>query len=205
MSITTYTELKAAIADWLNRDDISDARLSDFISFAENRIYHELRIPTMERVVLLDTDSDGKAFIPADFLEAKDVFFNNSPLDRISLTDLMSRDDDSGKPYYFAREGGYLTFLPNPGDITGTDDELRMIYYAEPDRLSVTVADNSVFLLAPDLYLYGALVAGGVYLGVPQDKITVWQTSFADLMQRLMGHARQAEVSGSTMTIQSGY
>lgn len=205
MSITTYTELKAAIADWLNRDDLSDARLSDFISFAENRIYHELRIPTMERVVLMDTDSDGKAFIPADFLEAKDVFFNGDPLDRISLTDLMSRDDASGKPFYFAREGGYLTFLPNPGDITDTDDELRMIYYAEPDRLSATVADNSVFLLAPDLYLYGALVAGGVYLGVPQDKITIWQTSFADLMQRLMGHARQSEVSGSTMTIQSGY
>lgn len=205
MSITTYTELKAAIADWLNRDDLSDARLGDFISFAENRIYHELRIPTMERVVLMDTDSDGKAFIPADFLEAKDVFFNDDPLDRISLTDLMSRSNHAGKPYYFAREGGYLTFLPNPGDITGTDDELRMIYYAEPDRLSATNADNSVFLLAPDLYLYGALVAGGVYLGVPQDKITVWQTSFADLMQRLMGHARQAEVSGSTMTIQSGY
>jgi hypothetical protein len=205
VSIITYTELKVAIADWLNRDDISDARLNDFISFAENRIYHELRIPTMERVVLLDTDSDGKAFIPADFLEAKDVFFNDEPLDRVSLTDLMSRGPHAGKPYYFAREGGYLTFWPNPGDTTTTGDELRMIYFAEPDRLSATNADNSVFLLAPDLYLYGALVAGGVYMGVPQDKIMVWQTSFADIMQRLMGHARQSEVSGSTMTTQSGY
>ena len=205
MSITTHTELKAAIADWLNRDDLSTARLDDFVSFAENRIFHELRIPTMERVVLLDTDSAGKAYIPADFLEAKDVFFNDAPLDRISLTDLMSRGSASGKPQAFAREGGYLTFWPNPGDITDTDDELRMIYYAEPDRLSATNADNSVFLLAPDLYLYGALVAAGVYLTVPQEKITIWQTSFADLMQRLMGHARQAEVSGSTMTIQSGY
>lgn len=205
MSITTYSELKTAVADWLNRDDISDARLSDFVSFAENRIFHELRIPTMERVVLLDTDSDGKAFIPADFLEAKDVFFNGSPLDRISLTDLMARGSASGTPYTFARENGYLTFWPNPGDTTGTGDELRMIYYAEPDRLSATVADNSVFLLAPDLYLYGALVAAGVYVAVPQEKIALWQQSFDDLMQRLIGHARQAEVSGSTMTIKSGY
>ena len=205
MSITTYTELKAAIADWLNRDDLSGARLGDFISFAENRIFHELRIPTMERVVLLDTDSDGKAFIPADFLEPKDVFFNDAPLDRISLTDLMSRDSASGVPHAFAREGGYLTFWPNPGDITATDDELRMIYYAEPERLSATNADNSVFLLAPDMYLYGSLVAAGIYITVPQEKIALWQTSFGDLMQRLMIHARQAEVSGSTMTIQSGY
>lgn len=205
MSITTYTELKAAVADWLNRDDISDARLGDFISFGENRIFHELRVPTMERVVLLDTDSTGKAYIPSDFLEAKDVFFNGKPLDRISLTDLTARGTAAGKPTEFAREGGYLTFWPNPGDITGTDDELRMIYYAEPARLSDTTASNSVFLLAPDLYLYGALVAAGIYVSVAPEKISMWQQSFDDLTQRLIGHARQAEVSGSTMTIKSGY
>lgn len=205
MSITTYTELKAAVADWLNRDDISDARLSDFVSFAENHIYHQLRIPTMERVVLLDTDSDGKAYIPADFLEAKDVFFNGVPLERISLTDLMARSDASGRPYYFAREGGYLTFWPNPGDNTYTDDEIRVIYYAEPDRLSATNPDNSVFLLAPDLYLYGALVEGSVYIGTPPEKTSLWKAKFDELVERLMQHARQAEVSGSTAVIQSGY
>lgn len=205
MSITTYSELKAALADWLNRDDISDDRLGDFVSFAENRIFHELRIPTMERVVLLDTDSAGKAYIPADFLEAKDVFFNGAPLDRTSLSDLTSRGAAVGKPQTFARENGLLVFWPNPGDITGTDDELRMIYYAEPDRLSATNAANSVFLLAPDLYLYGALVAAGVYVSVAPEKLALWQQSFGDLMQRLIGHARQAEVSGSTLTIKSGY
>jgi hypothetical protein len=205
VSITTYTELKAAIADWLNRDDLSDARLGDFVSFAENRIYHKLRIPTMERVVLLDTDGDGMAYIPADFLEAKDVFFNDVPLDRISLTDLMSRGSASGKPQAFAREGGMLRFWPNPGDTTDTDDELRMIYFAEPERLTATNADNSVFLLAPDLYLYGSLVAAGVYMTVPPEKIGLWSQAFEDIADRLMGHARQAEVSGSTMSIQSGY
>jgi hypothetical protein len=205
VTIATYTELKAAIADWANRDDLADARLGDFVSFAENRIFHELRIPTMERVVLLDTDSDGKAYIPADFLEAKDVFYNDAPLDRISLTDLTARGTAGGKPMTFAREGGYLTFWPTPGDITGTDNELRMIYYAEPDRLSAQNADNSVFLLAPDLYLDGALVAAGVYLGSPMEKINTWQASFDDLLARLTSHARQAEVSGSTMMVKSGY
>jgi hypothetical protein len=205
VSINSYTELKTAIADWINRDDLTDARLSDFVSFAENRIFHELRIPTMERVVVLDTDSEGKAYIPADFLEAKDVFYNGAPLDRISLTDLTARGVAEGKPMTFAREGGYLTFWPTPGDITGTDNELRMIYYAEPDRLSEENADNSVFLLAPDLYLYGALVAAGVYLASPMEKINTWQASFDDLLSRLTTHARQAEVSGSTMMVKSGY
>lgn len=205
MSIATYTELKTAVADWLNRDDVSDARLSDFVSFAENHIFHKLRVPTMERVVLLDTDSEGKAYIPADFLEAKDVFFNDQPLERISLTDLMARGAHAGKPYYFAREGGYLTFWPNPGDNTETDDEIRVIYYAEPERLSATNADNSIFLLSPDLYLYGALVEGGVYLGMVDDKVGRWKAKFEELMTRLTEHARQAETSGSTATIKSGY
>ena len=205
MSITTYSELKTALADWLNRDDISDERLGDFVSFAENRIYHQLRIPTMERTVLLDTDSSGKAYIPADFLEAKDVFFNGAPLERISLTSLASRTGTAGKPYYFARENGMLRFWPNPGDNTGTSDEIRMIYYAEPDRLSSTVADNSVFLLAPDLYLYGALVEASVYIGTPPEKTGLWKAKFDELVDRLTQHARQAEVSGSTSTIQSGY
>lgn len=205
MSITTYSELKTAVADWLNRDDLDDGRLGDFIQFSENRIYHELRIPTMERVVLLDTDSDGQAYIPADFLEAKDVFFNDAPLDRVSLTDLMSRTTASGSPKCFARSNGYLKFWPNPGDTTTTGDDLRMIYYAEPARLSADNADNSVFLLAPDLYLYGALVSAGVYVGSPPEKIALWQQSFDDLMQRLMLHSRQADVSGSTLSIKSGY
>lgn len=205
MSITTFTELKAAVADWLNRDDLSDARLADFISFAENRIYHELRIPTMERVVLLDTDSDGKAYIPADFLEAKDVFFNDAPLERVSLTDLAGRGSAAGKPYYFARETGYLTFWPNPGDNTYTNDQIRVIYYAEPERLSATNPDNSVFLLAPDLHLYGALVEGGVYTGAAPEKMGLWKAKFDELLDRLTQHARQAEVSGSTALIKSGY
>jgi len=205
VSVANYSELKTAIADWLNRDDISDARLADFVSFAENHIFHKLRIPTMERIVLLDTDSDGLAYIPADFLEAKDVFFNDSPLERISLTDLKTRGAHSGKPYYFARESGQLMFWPNPGDTTTTGDDLRMVYYAEPDRLSGTVATNSVFLLSPDLYLYGALAEGGVYLGMSADKVGLWKAKFTELMDRLTEHARQAETSGSTATILSGY
>jgi len=34
MALTTYTELKASIADWLNRSDLT-AAIPDFISLAE--------------------------------------------------------------------------------------------------------------------------------------------------------------------------
>ena len=68
MSITNYTELKTAVADWLNRDDLTDARITDFIQMAENRIFHVLRVPPMEKYANLTTDTEGKVTVPGDFL-----------------------------------------------------------------------------------------------------------------------------------------
>ena len=201
MSITSFSELKTAVADWMNRDDLSDARITDFIDIATNRIFHVLRIPAMEKFVAITVDSNGKIALPSDFLEAKDVLFNDKPLERISLTEFYSRGISQGQPIAFSRESEYLRLSPNPGNVAG----MKMIYYAEPPRLSSTVTTNEVFGIAPELYLYGALVAAGTYLGSPVEKMQIWSESFNDTMQRMTDHARQAEVSGSTNTVASGY
>ena len=78
MSITNYSGLKASIANWLNRTDLT-SEIPDFIELAENRIFHDVRVPTNEKTVLLTLSSDGYATIPSDFLEVKDVFFNYNP------------------------------------------------------------------------------------------------------------------------------
>lgn len=201
MSITTYTELKTAVADWLNRDDLSDARVTDFIQMAENRIFHVLRIPPMEKYANLTTDSEGKVTVPGDFLEAKDVLFNAKPLERISTTEFYARDAAQGTPISFMRETVYLRFWPTPG----SGNAVKMVYYALPAALSDSNASNAVFAMSPELYLYGALVAAGTYLGVPVEKLQVWSESFNDTIKRLMDNARQAEVSGSTATVANGY
>lgn len=202
MSITTYSELKTALADWLNRDDLSDAALSDFVQIAENRIFHVLRIPPMEKYANLTTDSQGRVTLPGDYLEAKDVLFNDVPLDRITVNDYYSRLPSAGTPTSFTRETIYLRFWPNPGaGVAGA----KMVYYAQPTALSDANPTNPVFSMAPELYLYGALVASAAYLGSPVEKIQVWSESFNDAMQRLVDHARLSEVSGSTVTIKNGY
>lgn len=43
MALDTYTGLKAAIASWLMRDDLTDA-IPDFIMLAEARISRTLRV-----------------------------------------------------------------------------------------------------------------------------------------------------------------
>ena len=85
MSLATYAELKSSVANWLNRTDLT-AEIPDFIKLAENRIAHEVRLPTIEKTASMTPNAQGAIAIPADFLELIDVFYNDKPIDRVSLT-----------------------------------------------------------------------------------------------------------------------
>jgi hypothetical protein len=199
MSFTNYDGLKASVADWLNREDLS-AVIPDFIELAENRIFHELRSPLNEKTILLTLSSDGYATLPSDFLEAKDVFWNYNPLSRISLTQLHSYVPVSGQsPEHFARETYRLRFFPTPTVLA--TDEIRMIYYFTPDRLT-SATSNVVYAGAPELYLYATLAEASTYMGSDSSR---WEQGYQNAVGRIMQHAKTAEYSGSTATIQSGY
>jgi len=97
MSLTTYTGLKAAIANWLNRTDLS-AEIPDFIELAESRLAHEVRIPTIEKKTVISLDAEGFTTKPADFLELKHMFFNDTPLIRVSITKMHNFEASTGVP-----------------------------------------------------------------------------------------------------------
>ena len=59
---SNYEELKAAVADWLGRDDLSP-RIPDFIALAEKRMARELRPRALERRLLLDVAA-GQERVP---------------------------------------------------------------------------------------------------------------------------------------------
>jgi hypothetical protein len=198
MSFSTYSELKSAIADWLNRTDLTN-QIPDFITLAENRISHELRIPAIEKSIILNVAS-GYATLPSDFLEAKDVFCNYDPLTRVSLSEIHRLESRSGTPELFARETYRLMFYPTP---VGDDDEIRMIYYYDVGRLSDSQTSHVLLDLAPELYLYGALVEATDYLG--GDQLGAYEAKFQAAMSRLVKHSRDSEVAGATPIVSSGY
>ena len=49
MAIGTYSELQTAVANWLDRDDLTD-RIPEFIALAEAKMNRVLRISLMENV-----------------------------------------------------------------------------------------------------------------------------------------------------------
>ena len=203
MSLATYSGLKASIANWLNRTDLA-TEIVDFIELAENRISHELRIPAMEKTILLSVSSDGYAVLPNDYLEAKDVFWNYEPLDRISLTQLYRLMDRSGaNPECFARETYRLKLYPTP-TVTSTD-ELRMIYYADPGRLTDAAPTNDLLSLAPEVFLFASLVQAAVFLGTDMAQKQAWEAEYQTALARLIKHSRESEFSGATPQVELGY
>lgn len=202
MSLSTYSGLKASIANWLNRTDLAN-EIPDFIELAENRISHELRIPAMEKTILLNVNSEGYATLPSDFLEAKDVFWNYEPLDRIPPAQLYRMVDRSGPPEAFARETYRLKFYPTP---TVTEsDEMRMIYYYDPGRLTDEAPTNVLLSTAAELYLFGSLVQAAVFLGTDLAQKDAWEAEYQTALARITKHAREAEYGGGTPMVSAGY
>ena len=67
MALTNYDDLKASIADFLNRDDLT-AVIPDFITLAEGQLNKELRHWRMQDRVVSIVDSQYTA-LPNNFLE----------------------------------------------------------------------------------------------------------------------------------------
>tara|TARA_B110000285_G_scaffold113059_1_gene128326 strand:+ start:229 stop:828 length:600 start_codon:yes stop_codon:yes gene_type:complete len=199
MSLTTYDGLKNSIANWLNRTDLT-SEIPDFIALAEDRLSQEVRVPTIEKTAAVILDANGAVTIPADFLELKYAFYNENPLERVSLTELRGYVKTSGDPVIFAREARQFVFQPIP-TMTATD-RLIFIYYKDVPALSALAPTNELLEMAPQLYLYSSLVEASNFLGSDPSR---WETSYQSALSRLLLHARSAEFAGSTPQISSGY
>ena len=121
MALTTYTELKTSLADWLNRSDLTSV-IPDFISLAEAQIERQLR--TRQMIVRATASFAAAAeygTVPDDFLEAKAIKLNTNPVTNLTFQTIDAMDSlsnttylSSGKPLYFSVVGNQFRLLPIP-------------------------------------------------------------------------------------------
>ena len=189
MALSTYTELKTSVADWLNRSDLTTA-IPDFISLAEAQIERTLR--TRQMIVRANASFDAQyGAVPSDFLETKSLKLTSTnpqtPLQFLSsdaLDNEMTNYTASGKPKFFGIVGGQFRIVPTP-DATYTTE---LTYYAKLTKLSSSVASNWHLASSPDIYLYGSLLQAAPYL---QDdaRIQTWAT----LYERALNDSQTAD------------
>ena len=194
MALTTYTELKTSIGDWLNRADLTSV-IPDFISLAEAQVERTLR--TRQMIVRANASFDAQyGAVPSDFLETKSLKLTSTnpetPLSFLSIDALdneASKFTASGKPKFFGVVGGQFRIVPTP-DATYTTE---LTYYAKLTKLSSSVATNWLLTANPDIYLYGSLLQAAPYL---QDdaRIQTWAT----LYERALNDSQTADDRGAS-------
>jgi hypothetical protein len=165
MSITSYTELKQACADWLNRADL-EQQIPDFIKLAEATLNKVLRSSYMVANATASL-TGGKAALPSDALEIIYVEVQglpDSPLEQVTADQLLmlrrARLRSSGTPRFFAVIGRELWVSAIPSSAT----TLSTSYYQKIPTLSSSNATNWLLGDAPDLYLYTALMHASPFL-----------------------------------------
>lgn len=202
MAIGTLTELKAEIASYLNRDDLTTA-IPTFISLAEDAFNRDIRHRKMiKRAQATLTAGDSYLALPSDFLEAIAFTIQASPNVLLSLRTIEQLASDNpnnttGKPTGFALVGDEIKFAPIP-DAAYT---IELVYYASFARLGD--ADPSNWLLAnhADAYLFGALVQASPYL-LDDARIPVWGSLLTRSIQGINGENDRGAYSGGPQRIQ---
>lgn len=195
MALTTYDELKAAVANWLNRDDLT-ATIPDFISLAESRIARRLRVAEMEKTMTAYLTS-GAVALPPDFEEARRIHSSAAGAYATALQPLSPSQagdryptSQSGVPIHYTITGNTLSTYPNGGS-----GQVTMTYYARPPALAA-YGTNWLLAKAPDVYLYGALLEAAPFLGDDQRTAT-WASLFDRACDALQSADQRTRYSSS--------
>jgi hypothetical protein len=210
--LDTYTNLQVEIADYLARDDLN-SKIPTFIALCEAKLNRELYVRQMEQrsTVIIDTTSDEPEFIslPSDFQSMRSIRLKSTNLrSRLEFKTGVAMDEHqtqignvSGEPRYFTIVGDEIELSPAPDDAY----TIEMVYRKTIPSL-VDNDTNWLLTLAPDVYLYGALLEATPYTK-DDNRIQVWAAGFSSALDSLnrLGMASsfnagplQIQVSGTT-------
>jgi hypothetical protein len=192
--ITTYGELKTAIANWLDDDNLT-SRIPEFVSLCEDRIAQNIRIRLMETSADLTINAQ-EVSLPTGYLGHRRLYLLGNP---VRILNYETPDNfwqsymstDTAKPVAFTVEGDNFVFGPAP-DISYTG---KILYYKRLTAFSDDADTNTLLTTARGLYLYGSLIEASTYL---EDDVSIlkWSALFDDLIDKVMTNDKRDRASG---------
>jgi hypothetical protein len=201
MALTNYTDLKATVASYLGRSDLTN-QIPDFITLAELRLSRDIRTrKLLKSVTTTMTGGDPTIGLPSDFLELRDIYVEATP--RITVTYMapsaFSRDarvTDSGRPVFYTTLGSEFVFAPIPD----TNYTVEMLYYFKPVAMSDSVASNEFMANYPDALLYATLGEAEPYL-MNDARINTWAAMYDRSITRINTSDENSEYAGVPLSM----
>lgn len=196
-----WTELKASLAEWLNRSDLT-SKIPEFIALAERRFNRVIVAPERETTTTASLAVEALS-LPTDFWQLRSIYLDTDPrqkLEQVTLAVLRSEyaDQTTGKPRVFAIADGQFIFGPAP-DATYT---VEIVYTATIAPLDGTTATNWLLDKHPDIYLYGSLLAAEAYVW-NDERLPVWKNALDEALGELAGVSNRQRYSASPMRLRS--
>ena len=219
MALATYTDLQSAVANWLNRTDLTTV-IPDLISLGEARIR---RNQNWFRQIYSQTTAGGgnpltitaQPQVLPDTVRRIDALFASTAIWTHTIEvrpvsawrDLTERyTNTTGVPQdavfipmmdTFLQTTGPLLYLFPPPDLTGGNPfSVDFTYIADLPPISTAVP--TLFLRHPDLYLYAALAESAPFLQ-HDERLPVWETRYAQIVKEINLERDRAEF-GATAT-----
>jgi hypothetical protein len=209
MALGTFTELKDALADWLDRSDLTD-RIPDFITLAEARLNRDVRIRPMEVRSSMETTAGQRYFnLPGGYLQMRNMQINSNPITPLEyitpeMLDRLYGSDTTGKPKAYTLIGDEIQLAPIPD----SDYTVEMAFYEKftplGDGTSGTVTSNWLTTNAPDVLLYGALLEAEPFIK-NDERIALWLNAYNGAVKKIQDADARDRHSGSAMRIRNIY
>lgn len=195
MALDSWTNLKAEIADWSNRSDLT-AVIPTFITLAEAQLNRKLRTRDMIERSTATIDSEFTA-LPSDFLAPRTFKLDASPPltlryvspDELNRMKALSGDEAGIPEVYTVTDGGFQIY-PAPQD----EYDAELSYWKKIPALSADNASNWLLVRHPDAYLYGALLQAAPYL-IDDVRIAAWGTLYQTVLSDIQDEDRNDDMA----------
>lgn len=209
--IVDYASLQVAVTEYLARDQDATliARIPTFVQLAEAKFNRQLFVRQMEQrsTALVDNGSSEPEFVslPGDFQSMRRVrlsgvagkpgleFKSGAQIDEYRF----GTSDVAGQPRYFTVFGDEIEIAPTP-DGTYT---IEMVYRRSIPSLAAHDT-NWLLALAPDLYLYGALLESAPYIK-EDGRIQTWGLGFTSALNDLNNLGLTSTFNAGPMTVRA--
>ena len=207
MAISTYSELNTAVANWLDRDDLTD-RIPEFIALCEARFNRLLRIRAMEYKQTASTVAGQRNLaLPTGFIQMRNLQMNASPIVPMQyvtpeIYDRLYGSTFTGTPEMYTIIADEIQLGPIPASV----QTIEMLFYKKFDALTDVATTNWMITNAPDVYLYGCLLEAEPFI-MNDPRVQLWATGFKQAISDMQEQDNKDRHSGSALRVMntSGY
>jgi|SRR6185437_5880098 len=199
--IVDYASLKTELANFTHRSDQS-SELDTLIQFAEAEFNRKLRFRQM-LTTIQPVNSGNVIALPSDFLELRNVELQGDPLVTLKFVTTEQKDFydsgvTTGQPRLYSIVGSNIYLYPTPDQVYTAN---LQYFQTLPTLVGGVNTTNWLLGLYPDLYLFGALVRAGLYIGL-DPRLPEWSGFYTAALADAMQAAADSMYSGDTITMQ---